>query len=113
MAGMFRLNGRTYFAEIKLERFICELPKPFGTLIGNRFDWQVTSIGGAISLTFPVQDTLFRILFQPMNEPARKELGRKFIVTLRNEEGQALSDGLEPNSASKIENPSLPPGEFG
>ncbi len=89
-SATFKLNSKTFTAERMERAFVCPLPNKMGTLTGRVLDWKVRSEDGT---EFPVNDILFRLLFQPQNEWANKALQAKQI-TVRMSEGQGLGDTM-------------------
>lgn len=83
----FKLNGQTFQAKRISHPFLCHIDGM--KLKGFGMDWCITRPDGK---SFPMQDHIFKMLFEPVDEEAKKLFNAKYTLRVGLTEGLTLAD---------------------
>ena len=86
----FKLNGQVFQARRETQPFICAIDGM--KLRGLGFDWRITRADGK---SFPMPDHIFKMLFEPVDDEAKKLFNTKYSLKVGIGEGITVLDKIE------------------
>lgn len=89
--GIFKNKGTSFRAIRRFKKFTCQIDGQ--TMTGQMLEWEVRREDGA---TFPVPDTLFKILFEPLDDYSRELCAKTYTITA------AMSESIRVKDAYKL-----------